>query len=80
MNVLYQFNDVSTSCLSKDGLQQITFFINNNISALVNVVNFLFHKRFTFNKGKLVPFVEHVNFGVLYICNQLRGNFRLSSP
>ena len=62
MNVLYQFNDVTTSCLLEDGFQQITFFTNNNISALVNVVNFLFHRRSTFNKRKLVLFVKHDNF------------------
>ena len=62
MNVLYQYNDVSTSCLLEDGLQQITFFTNNNRSAVVDVVNFLFLRRSTFNKGKLLPVVEHVNF------------------
>ena len=60
MDVLYQFNDISTSCLPEDGLQQITFHTNNNKSAVVDVVNFLFHRRSTFNKGKLVLVVTHV--------------------
>ena len=60
MDVLYQFNDISTSCLLQDGLQQITFHTNNNKSVVVDVVNFLFHRRSTFNKGKLVSVVEHV--------------------
>ena len=60
MNVLYEYNDVSTSCLPEDGLQQITFCTNNNRIAVVDVVNFLFCRRSTFNKGKLVSVVEHV--------------------